>query len=204
MKVCLATLTRGDQYDNWFVDNKLALIRDLFDDWIIKQHSSIDNFSNSRNELVAMAESKGYDWIFFMDADEMMFGKDVLRMLEVINEDTDDIIIQPRINFVSPNEIETLTTPDLQGRVFKLHVGYHYRAPIHETVFRDGDGFNWHTRMVLGKRFGYKASECPIYHYGWLKPQAELEKRYWRKGETTNVETFESSHPLTGEEIYAI
>lgn len=200
-RIALATIIKGDQYDLWFVDNVLSKMKEYFDCFLIRDSREKGwngNFAEAKNELVRQAESLGCDWIFFMDADEAMFDADINKMLDYINREVDDIIVQPRINFVEDAQhFDDLTYPDYQGRVFKLGVGYHFRGEIHETVFKGNEPGNWHA-----KRSGYRAIDCPIYHYGGCKPVEEWQQKYWRAGETYLHHLYLGNHPLKKYAIY--
>jgi hypothetical protein len=201
MKVALATIIKGDKYDLWFMEKIFPKFSHLFGGFLTRDSRTQGwngNFAEAKNDLVRSAEENGYDWIFFMDADESMYKKDIEKILDYIWREVDDIIIQPRINFIADTtHIEDRTFPDYQGRVFKLNVGYHFQGEIHETVFKKPELINWHT-----KQSGYRAVDCPIYHYGLCKPEEEFNLKYWRRGEVYIPHLYLGDHPLKEHDIY--
>lgn len=196
-KIALGVITSGSEYDCWFIDNILEPMKSNFNGLIILRGDDKD-FASSKNLVIKKAEDDGFDWVFFMDTDEAMYQSDIDKVIEAIKSDTTDLIIQPRINFVmDTSHYDARVYPDWQGRVFKLNQGYRFRGNIHETLFKGNEEINWHT-----KNSGLWMWNSPIYHYGHLKPKSELDKKYWRKGEINNINTFNGKHPLHGKEIY--
>lgn len=98
-----------------------------------------NHFGEAKNNLINFATEKGYDWIFVLDADEIIDPKWAKQIERVINDNPYEVYYLPRLNFGGSSVIEASVDvfPDLQARLFKLNVGYHYRNPTHCQLYKN-------------------------------------------------------------------
>ena len=211
MKVVLAMIARssGEPY----LDRVLSVLRPLFDgvEILYDEGQPIVDFAAARNRLIRVAEAKGYDWIFMVDADECMFPGDVARV-RCLMERGVDFIALPRVELVNDfNHWDPSMYPDYQARVFRLGRGYHYRNPVHEMLYARAA-----RRCELEKRDFARSDSTPLYHYGKTKPAAVVVSKLMQyeaiKTASTALDTldvrgavlwpdsprFEHPHPLDG------
>jgi len=185
MKVALGVITHNEEK---FLKRHLPILVDSFDGLVVVDHNSTDgtdavlsqygaqvhkrewnnNFSDARNETIKKAEDTGFDWLVMLDADECMFPDDIAFLKEYLS--SKEFLILPRIEFVDDNlHYMPSMYPDRQGRVFKLNIGYHFRNPLHEVLFKGKDSVS-----AFEKGYGIMLPQCPIYHYGRCRPVEEV------------------------------
>ena len=164
MKVLLAMLVKEGQEP--YLDRMLSLVSPCFDgvELLSDRGRPVDDFAAARNQLIKTGERKGYDWIFMLDADECMFPEDIARV-RTLMDGPQGFIVLPRVELVGDvGHWDPALYPDLQGRVFRLGVGYHYRNRLHEEVYR-----GLRHRPELGARDSLVSIATPIFHYGRTK-----------------------------------
>jgi hypothetical protein len=171
MKVMLGMLARSDRSQEPLLDTVLSIVGPSFDDIGIVEDEGkrITHYGEQRNKLIDMAEAKGFDWMFMLDSDECMFPADIESVKSLMTPEN-RLIILPRYEFVKDfDHYDPQGYPDYQGRVFRLGVGYRYRRRVHEGLYRR---FSPLSEMRL--RSGVFSDTTPIYHYGRVKPTAEM------------------------------
>lgn len=138
-------------------------------------HSNGDiSFSEKRNAVIKQAEELGYDAIFFLDADECMFPRDINEVKYFL--EYEEIIALPRYEFGwDRNHYDPTIYPDYQGRVFCLNKGYHYQGNIHEILFpKDSE------KSVEELNKFFKVENAHIYHYGRCRTPEAIAEKYER------------------------
>lgn len=168
-----------------------------------------NDYSAARNAVMQMGTG---DWMFMMDADEALFGADLLKLRRRIAAlKTPNLVMLPRIEFVSDfKHYDDRCYPDWQGRIFSLKGPYEFRNKVHEIMYRKGEESSEyeHGRYV-------KYHDTPIYHYGQCKPPEVTWLRHHNynlvmRGETpikevppgveikprTGLKLFTEKHPL--------
>ena len=100
-----------------------------------------DNFGEAKTNLIEFAEEAGYDWIYVIDADETFDTRWVDIIKKTVQENEFDLYYNPRLNYLDVNTVDASVSsyPDLQARLFKLNVGYHYRNPRHCILYKNND-----------------------------------------------------------------
>ncbi len=101
-----------------------------------------DNWANQRNAALAAA---GYDWVFFVDADERAdpsIGEEIRGRIARGEKDADAPVLYwvPRKNYIFGKWIRyTGWSPDYQPRVMRRdRTHFDPARPVHELVIADG------------------------------------------------------------------
>jgi len=132
-----------------------------------------DDFSKARNVYV---ENAAKDWIFAIDADETLEGKDGVKIRQLIEMDFDAFSFIQRtysneendVNFVKSEEKEFsgyLSVPTI--RLFRNLKNFHYEDAVHETI----DASLMKNKAKLGN------TDIAIHHYEILKGKGELKRK---------------------------
>lgn len=113
-----------------------------------------NDFSQFKNTLNRYCYSKGFDYIFQLDADEMISEKMIKNIKTIIENDVNyvDSIYIPRINIVENisddilkkwnwqmNDKGWINYPDYQGRIFRPNLEWCGR--VHEKIC--GENIRW-------------------------------------------------------------
>jgi glycosyltransferase involved in cell wall biosynthesis len=131
------------------------------------------DFSAQRNELIKSAESKGFDWLFILDADELISPQGIADAKTFMTADN-EFLVFPRIEFFGdPDHYRHNLYPDYQGRGIKLNIGYHFRNPLHEMVYKGGEN---HAAVEMNHHI--IVPSALIYHYGWAIEPFKKHMRY--------------------------
>jgi len=144
---------------------------------IVERHPWPNDFGKAKNMLIKVAQEKGYEWMFILDADESIPEGSISLIRQIIEQNTHDIYYFPRLGFTSENVIEGSSEcfPDLQARLFKLNVGYHHREQVHTMLYKDKDEH-------CAWKMGYGAViPIYIYHHVGAKPKIEQLTRIIRR-----------------------
>lgn len=88
-----------------------------------------DDFSAARNYTIAQAS---YDYILFLDCDEMVTSFDMPRIQSFLQQYPDDIGMISRHNQFKMNNTDSFYTDQVE-RLFPKEK-FHYEAPVHEQV----------------------------------------------------------------------
>ena len=212
MRVCLGMLARSDRTSEPLLDRMLSIVEPSFDgvEILYDEGQPILDFSARRNQLIKTAERKGYDWMFMLDSDECMFPEDIAVVRSLMTAGSRFIIL-PRIELKKDfDHYDPQPYSDYQGRVFRLGIGYRFRRPLHEGIYRRFSPVS--ERRWFG---GTYSDTTPIYHYGLVRDDAAMWVRQhhyerilqgsaspeadpaddgpWQWG---NLEVFEGPHPL--------
>lgn len=169
MRVLLAMMARRGREP--FLDEILSVVGPSFEsvEILYDDSSDVTDFSRARNQLIHIGESKGYDWIFMLDADGCMFPEDILRVRCLMREEL-SLIVLPRIEMVRDRRHwDPMIYPDYQGRVFRLGSGLHFRNRIHEQLYR-----RFGVRSEFDRGNYAVCDTAPIYHYGQTKDVREV------------------------------
>jgi len=175
MRVMLGMLARSDRTREPLLDRVLSIIGPCFDavEVLEDEGRPITDFGAQRNRLIDIGERRGFDWMVQLDSDECMFPEDVetVRSLMTARE---RLIVLPRYEFVKDlDHYDPSGYPDYQGRVFRLGVGYRFGRRVHEGLYRP---FSPLSEMRLHR--GLRSDSTPIYHYGRMKPTADLRLKF--------------------------
>jgi len=108
---------------------------------VVKTMPWPNNFGEAKTNVIKLAEENGYDWMFLIDADETIDLTLVDKIKMCIEENPYDVYYMPRFSYTSPGIIDARISnfPDLQARLFKLNVGYHYRNIRHCILCKGND-----------------------------------------------------------------
>lgn len=192
MKVALGMITKNEvmflkrhlpllapQFDGLIIsdaastDGSLEFLEEMHATVVQQDNPNIEAQGDHRNTAVKEAERQGFDWLMMLDADEMMFPEAIVDAKKFMEDPTVEFLSFPRIEFYGdvlhyrPNMY-----PDFQGRAIRLHMGYEWRNPIHELVYKDGDIAS---AFEMGRNTLVPSAQ--IYHYGWALAR---ERRYLR------------------------
>jgi len=132
-----------------------------------------DDFSKARNIYL---ENATKDWIFSIDADETIEGKDGVKIRQLIEMDFDAFSFIQRtysneendVNFLKSDEREFLgylSVPTI--RLFRNFKGFYYEDAVHETI----DASLMKNKAKLGN------TDIAIHHYEILKGKEELKRK---------------------------
>jgi len=153
--------------------------------------------ANHKNSVVLEAEKSKFDWIVSLDADEVMFPKDIETLKQYMTGENNFLRL-PRIEFYGDTEhFKPGLYPDYQGRAFRLHAGYHWRKDMHSVIYQ---GENQLSCSEMGD--ATPIPTCPIYHYGWALALEERMGRYYPGRELPDylhdkeIETFYGKQPI--------
>ena len=163
MKVMLGVLARADRAQEPFLDRVLSIMSPAFDEVTIVDDGGrpIADYSAQRNRLIDIAERGGFDWMIQLDSDECMFPADI-DVVKAMMTPQNRLIVLPRIELVRDfGHYDPSVYPDYQGRAFRLGIGYRFRRPLHEGLYRR---FSPLSEMRLKR--GARSDTTPIYHYG--------------------------------------
>ncbi|MCD6565773.1 MAG: hypothetical protein J7K53_07490 [Bacteroidales bacterium] len=181
-------------------DNTLDLVQTIYSDKLKIIHSVWDDRLRKGGEVLAIETNKvfdaipeEYDWVFYMQADEIVHEK----FLGTIREAMEKYVDQPEV----------------EGFLFKyLHFfgSFRYVADSRSWYrrevrvirndknirsFRDAQGFRKN-----GKQLRVRALDVFIYHYGWVKhpkimrDKALNNRRYWHPDEDIESGTYKQFH----------
>lgn len=136
-----------------------------------------DDFSKARNIYI---DSATKDWIFQIDADETIEGKDLIKIKQLIEMENFDAFSfiqrtysneENDVNFVKLDENENrkfsgyLAVPTI--RLFRNFKRIYYQDAVHETI----DASLLKNNAKLGN------TDIPIHHYEILKGKEELKRK---------------------------
>ena len=160
----------GNVSDEPFWSKNLEKLAPSFDGIVIKVAENCNSYAEARNEVIKMADS--FSHILFLDADELMFPEDIQKIR--IKLETTEALMLPRYELgPTPEYYNPTLYPDYQGRAFKIGVGYEYRNPIHEILYKKNE------EKCVWENVGFVASDdTPIYHYGRCKDPKKIWLRY--------------------------
>lgn len=169
-------------------DNTVELLQTF--GYYIHRQPWPNNYAEARNALIQVAEERGADYLFMLDADEAMYqsGIDVCKQYA----QKYDAIALPRIEFVKDfGHYDPALYPDYQCRFFRLGKGYHFRNKVHEMLHTP-DG-----RPILADLNEHiRIPEAKIYHYSRIKDHKEMALKYLNYDRMTRGE-----EPITADQI---
>lgn len=175
MKLCLGQII-GSVKEEIFWEKTLVAMDGCFDGGVIRLVNNITDYAAARNAVIKQAEAEEYTHILFLDADECMFPEDIKKIRAKLEEH--EALMLPRYELgPDTNYYNPIVYPDYQGRAFKLGVGYEYRGPIHEILYKKNE------EKCVWENAGFEASDdTPIYHYGRCKTPESIWLRYHNYG----------------------
>lgn len=108
------------------------------------------------NQKNWLAEQASGDYLFYLDADELLYEPFIQNLPTILESNPDtDIYFLPRINTVEGvteeyinqrgwrvNEKGWINFPDLQDRIFKNNVGIKYNEIPHGRLINEGKNFS--------------------------------------------------------------
>jgi glycosyltransferase involved in cell wall biosynthesis len=181
--------------EEFYLSRILPIIRPTFDIFVALDGGSTDktikvlrahkcrvyerpwdnNYSNARNEVIRRISA---DWIFMLDADEAMFRPDITAIRGWVDSIVADSVALPRIEFVGDyRHYDRKLYPDWQCRLFRCGRGYHYRNPVHETLFRGNEA-----NPAISMAHCIAVDKWMIYHYGQCKSPETVWLRHHNYG----------------------
>jgi len=127
-----------------------------------------------RSSVVREAEAQGFDWLLMLDADEVMFPEHIAEAIRFMEEPDNEFLAFPRIEFYGDvMHYRQNLYPDLQGRAIRLGLGYHWRNPIHELVYKGEEGAS-----AFEMKHMTLVPTAQIFHVGWALAPARRYLRY--------------------------
>ena len=175
MKLCLGQII-GSIKEEQFWNESLKIIEESFDGMVIRVQQNVLNYAEARNAVIEQAEMDGYTHILFLDADECMFPVDIEKIKVMLEEH--EALMLPRYELGPTTEFYNPTLyPDYQGRAFKLGVGYEYRNPIHEILYKKNED-----KCVWENNGFTESNDTHIFHYGRCKAPENIWLRYHNYG----------------------
>jgi len=120
-----------------------------------------EDFSEARNTSVSLADPDA-DWIYWMDADEILVGQDKLR--KYLNSEIFNgyVITQNHLVLDMPN-----VKPDVPVRIYRNNIGIKFYGAIHEHCEKKMD-VPIEPVLIL--------PDVKIIHYGYLTEQIRRDK----------------------------
>ena len=170
---------------------------------IFNKHSKVaikrdwpNDFGKAKTELCKLAEDSGYDWLFLIDADETIDLTLVDKIKQCIEENPYDVYYMPRFSYVSPGVIDGSigNYPDLQARLFKLNVGYHYRN-IRHCILCKGDDTACAWELNYGAVIPVTIMHFKGYKGAEERLKADADRKSWL-GDKTNAVLETTDRPL--------
>lgn len=163
--------------------------------------------------------SKDSDWVFHIQADELIHEKDISTikqaMQDYLHDEKTEGFLFPFINFFGDYNHYAPSRRFHQHEIRILRNSPHYRS------YKDSQGFRWFNNPdnhlhEKGRKLLVRKIEPAIYHYSWAKPpklqqakQIEFGNRYFGTGEpldythegladSYNYRKFDYLKPFTG------
>ena len=101
--------------------------------------SEFRNYAQQRNAALDHLAGSGFDWVFFVDADERSTDALAEEIRDKINNRPEHGWFVPRHNYIFGNlTLGAGWYPDYQARLFKLGK-VRYERPVHEVAVVDGE-----------------------------------------------------------------
>ena len=175
MKLCLGQII-GSVKEEIFWEKSLIVMDGCFDGGVIRMVSNVVDYAEARNAVIRQAENEGYTHLLFLDADECMFPEDIQKIKAKLEEH--DALMLPRYELgPTPDFYNPTLYPDYQGRAFKLGVGYEYRGPVHEILYKKNE------KKCVWENAGFtESNDTHIFHYGRCKAPESIWLRYHNYG----------------------
>lgn len=175
-------------------DNTLEVVQQINSEKIKIVHSVWDKSITTDGTVLAVETNKALqhvaidsDWIFYLQADEVVHEEDYNRIVEAAQSYKDDPKVQGLLFYYK----HFFGTFDYIGDSRRWY-NYEIRMIKNEKQiqsYRDAQGFRRN-----GKKLTVKKIAAYIYHYGWVRtPHAQLKKlnnfyTYWGATENNQVE----------------
>jgi len=143
--------------DTGSTDRSLEILKERKIQWHSFQW--IHDFSKARNYSLSLAQMP---WIMVLDIDDRISPQSFLKIREQI-QSTDSDGIYLSYNHLEKDDWQTPcpSIKDIQARlmIFRNHLGYIYRNPIHETI----------DTVIREKGGKLEHWNLPIYHLGYIE-----------------------------------
>ncbi|MEK6984003.1 MAG: glycosyltransferase [Nanoarchaeota archaeon] len=136
----------------------------------------MDDFSAARNESLNHATK---DWILALDADEVIEGKDLKKIKDLVRDPQDNVgfaleqrsyiykyfegAVENNLDFYLVKQYPFYIRNCLV-RLFKNHLGLHFKHRVHELI----------EDSIVEKNFKFKKSEIILHHFGSVKNEANV------------------------------
>lgn len=167
-------------------DNRIKIIDTVWDDnmrtggLIFAQQANIglDNVS------------KDADWLFHIQADEVIHEKDLPLIQKAMEENLQDKRVEgflfKFLNFFGDYQYYAPSRRFHQHEIRIIRNNSHYRS------YKDSQGFRWFTNpsgylKEKGKKLKVKAIDATIYHYSWVKPPKKQKEKHIAFGNRYNA-----------------
>lgn len=124
------------------------------------------DFSEARNRSLSLATK---DWILVLDADEYLRQEDRDKLIEALNDFSNEGYIIKTLNYNTEDNNSFIT--NLNQRIFKNNHNYHYTGAIHEQV----------TCIDSSKQNGtFKIIDVGFYHMGYVPSVVKSKNKMYR------------------------
>ncbi|MEM8862265.1 MAG: glycosyltransferase family 2 protein [Chloroflexota bacterium] len=136
---CIQSLSWADGvlvFDSYSQDGTLDIAHKLKAE---TAQNKFENYAQQRNAALTYVEKAGFDWIFFVDADERSTPELEQEIRNKINSWPEMGWYVPRHNYIFGNlTLGAGWYPDYQARLFKIGK-VRYERPVHEVALVNGD-----------------------------------------------------------------
>ena len=124
-----------------------------------------NDFALIRNIAQSAADS---EWILWLDGDEVFSESGISKIKnQLLYDNTANFFLMPRVNFWKDLG-HAFLYPDSQYKIYRNHVGLHWKNKIHEKIYFDNDPEH---------RKKLKHTDVTIYHYAYMKSPDEVKKK---------------------------
>lgn len=153
---CIRSLSWADGvlvFDSHSQDRTLEIAQELGAE---TAQNRFENYAQQRNAALDYVEQAGYDWVFFVDADERSTPELEQEIRDKINHRPEMGWFVPRHNYIFGNlTLGAGWYPDYQARLFKIGK-VRYERPVHEIGVVDGAEGNLDNPLI---HYNYKDIE---------------------------------------------
>lgn len=167
---------------------------------------SFDTPGKQQNRLIKYAERLGYDALFKIDPDELMWPKHIASAFRLLETHSHiNALAFPRYNFIGDRYHYAPCQPyypDAQLRCYRLNEGARYPQDYHSGLNLGELGWKWQNDCTtpLEARNVLTLQHMHIYHYGETKPRAERILQYMnyqrRTGGLEPLTVLPDDHPI--------
>ena len=123
---------------------------------VISEYPWDGSFANARNFSLQQA---AMDWILIMDADDEFEKEDTEKLLKLISDEHHrSIYFFQTLSFMGEKADSTRVVSNMNVRLVKNHMGYHFNGQIHEQIV-----------AATGQKGAAQLVDIRVYHYGYLE-----------------------------------
>lgn len=188
-------------------DGTLELIRSIGDPKIHILQSQWDLNLRTGGQVLAIETNKAmdaiegdYDWLFYIQADEVVHEEDLEKIYQAMRRYKDDSRVEGLL-FRYLHFYGSYKYVAVSKKWYKYEIRILRKDPLIRS-FRDAQGFRKGERKLWVKHTGAR-----IFHYGWVRPP-EVQKRkaievsrFWHDDEWIEKHVASDPTPYKGEEL---